>query len=99
MARNQNEKLRLTAQQSFLDLNDPANKAKKKDSAYMSIPGKNINSRFSSSQTDNFANKSSISDENRGLTNEGRWGRSEHYNFLKALKEHGRDWKRVATQV
>ena len=42
---------------------------------------------------------SSTSNEANGKTNEGRWSKFEHYNFLKALKSHGRDWKRVARTV
>ena len=70
-------------------------------------------SKFSSSQTDNadVGNRvdgnmggkgdacSSTSNENRGATNEGRWSKHEHHSFLKALKLHGRDWKRVARTV
>ena len=45
--------------------------------------------------------KSSTSNENipRPGINEGRWTKFEHCSFLKALKLHGRDWKKVARQV
>ena len=36
---------------------------------------------------------------NRSGVNEGRWSKLEHCSFLKALKENGRDWKKVAKQV
>ena len=29
----------------------------------------------------------------------GRWSRKEHYNFLKALKLFGKDWKKVQEYV
>ena len=42
---------------------------------------------------------SSSSREKGNNPNEGRWSKFEHFNFLKALKLHGRDWKKVAKTV
>ena len=67
----------------------------------LAVPVMTQKPHFSSSHTDNLdnANKSSTSNEARGGTNEGRWSKMEHCNFLKALKDNGRDWKRVARLV
>ena len=74
-----------------------------KSATEISAPAQKPKSKFSSSQTDNqeHMNRSSTSNDARagGSTNEGRWSKFEHCSFLKALKQHGRDWKRVARTV